>query len=173
MNILITGPNQCGKSKLAERLLQETGRPLGYIGTLPKEVGYRQRIENHQSRRGPEWQLIEISGTWDEDRKRIKKLHEEGRIILIDGLSVMFWRTMGCAFRDDWHRDGHELSRSFLKLIKDLKSDCVIVDSETAYPSTNDARMFNEMLWNIHKQLVAHCGVIHTKVDRNGLIKYL
>ncbi|SNB46992.1 bifunctional adenosylcobinamide kinase/adenosylcobinamide-phosphate guanylyltransferase [Geobacter sp. DSM 9736] len=58
--ILVTGGARSGKSRFAEKLVEEYGEPLGYIATGRREgEEMTSRIAAHQERRGPMWQTIE------------------------------------------------------------------------------------------------------------------
>lgn len=57
---LVTGGARSGKSALAERLTARHDLPPIYIATGQGRDGeMAERIEKHQLRRGPEWQLVE------------------------------------------------------------------------------------------------------------------
>jgi adenosylcobinamide kinase/adenosylcobinamide-phosphate guanylyltransferase len=57
---LILGGARSGKSRLAEQLVTDYAPPWIYIATAePRDAEMRHRIEDHQQRRGQEWNLIE------------------------------------------------------------------------------------------------------------------
>lgn len=64
--ILITGPARSGKSRFAERLAEQSQRPVKYIATSPPpdpEVDreWYERIQIHRDRRPSTWQTLEIT----------------------------------------------------------------------------------------------------------------
>ena len=83
--ILITGGARSGKSAYAERLaLSLTPNPV-YLATAHVwDEEFRQRVVRHQQARGPEWTNIE-------EEKALSKHHLNGRVILID--CVTLWCT--------------------------------------------------------------------------------
>jgi len=158
MRVLITGPNACGKSIFAENLIQENENILGYVGTLPVVPMYYEKIARHRSRRQKEWKLLEISGSMAEDINRLKLLFSYGYPILLDGLSVMLWRSCECSTNPSWHLDIERFSASFLRIISEAKSDWIIVDTDNAYKSTSDIseKYFNEIALNIHNNILLY-----------------
>lgn len=58
--IFITGGSRSGKSRVAERLVEGFGAPLGYIATgEARDPEMAERISRHQSRRGGQWRTME------------------------------------------------------------------------------------------------------------------
>ena len=83
--ILITGGQRSGKSGHAEQLaLSLSDRPV-YLATA--HIGdeeFRERVQRHQERRGPQWTNIEA--------ERLLSRHDvTGRVVLID--CVTLWLT--------------------------------------------------------------------------------
>lgn len=83
--ILITGGARSGKSTYAEQLaLSLSSRPV-YIATARIwDDDFRERVRRHKERRGPEW-------TNFEEEKFLSKLDVEGRVVLVD--CVTLWCT--------------------------------------------------------------------------------
>ncbi len=60
MHELILGGARSGKSRLAERLAQESGWPVTYIATSePRDGEMSDRIRQHRERRPAHWGLVE------------------------------------------------------------------------------------------------------------------
>ena len=58
-SLLVTGGARSGKSRFAEECARKTGTPLVYIATAQAfDDEMTQRIQEHQDRRGPQWQTI-------------------------------------------------------------------------------------------------------------------
>ena len=56
----VTGGARSGKSRYAERLASESGRPVVYIATMqPHDDELRRRVERHRADRPSAWQTIE------------------------------------------------------------------------------------------------------------------
>ena len=83
--ILITGGERSGKSTYAEQMaLKLSPNPI-YIATAhPWDDEFRERIRRHQERRGPQWTNIE-------EEKHLSKHQVEGRVVLVDCLTL--WAT--------------------------------------------------------------------------------
>ena len=83
--VLITGGQRSGKSEEAERLaLSLSDRPVYMATAHVWDEEFRQRVERHQKRRGPQWTNIE--------EERLLSQHDvTGRVVLID--CVTLWLT--------------------------------------------------------------------------------
>lgn len=83
--ILVTGGQRSGKSSYAERLaLSLSPRPV-YIATARVwDEEFRQRVERHQQRRGPQWTNIE-------EEKTLSRHDVSGRVVVIDCITL--WCT--------------------------------------------------------------------------------
>ena len=83
--ILITGGQRSGKSEEAERLaLSLSDRPV-YLATAHVwDEEFRQRVERHQQRRGPQWTNIE-------EERRLSRRDLRGRVVLVDCITL--WLT--------------------------------------------------------------------------------
>ncbi|HJM74585.1 MAG TPA: bifunctional adenosylcobinamide kinase/adenosylcobinamide-phosphate guanylyltransferase [Dehalococcoidia bacterium] len=56
----VTGGARSGKSRFAEGLARESGRPVVYIATMqPRDDELRRRVERHRNDRPSAWQTIE------------------------------------------------------------------------------------------------------------------
>lgn len=83
--ILITGGQRSGKSEQAERLaLSLSPNPIYLATARIWDEEFRQRVQRHQARRGPQWTNIE-------EEKKLSKHNVEGRVVLIDCLTL--WAT--------------------------------------------------------------------------------
>ncbi|WP_101690647.1 bifunctional adenosylcobinamide kinase/adenosylcobinamide-phosphate guanylyltransferase [Dysgonomonas massiliensis] len=83
--ILITGGQRSGKSRFAEQMaLSLDSNPIYMATSRVWDEEHRKRIEKHKVNRGPEWINIE-------EDKHISKYNLEGKIILIDCITL--WAT--------------------------------------------------------------------------------
>lgn len=84
--ILITGGQRSGKSELSERIaLQESPEQPVYLATARVlDDEFRERVNIHQQRRGPQWTNIE-------EPVRLSDHSMSGRVILVD--CVTMWAT--------------------------------------------------------------------------------
>lgn len=83
--ILITGGQRSGKSQYAERLaLALSSNPI-YLATAHIwDEEFRERVRQHQQRRGPEWDNIE-------EERWLSRHDVRGRVVLVDCLTL--WAT--------------------------------------------------------------------------------
>ncbi len=83
--ILITGGQRSGKSEYAEQLaLSLSDRPVYLATSRIWDEEFRQRVEMHKARRGPQWTNIE-------EEKELSRHDVSGRVVVID--CVTLWAT--------------------------------------------------------------------------------
>lgn len=83
--ILITGGSRSGKSTYAEKLALILSPTPVYLATARIwDNDFRERVEQHQKRRGAEWTNIE-------EEKELSRHRLAGRVVLID--CVTLWCT--------------------------------------------------------------------------------
>jgi len=83
--ILITGGQRSGKSQQAEKLALEMSDNPIYLATAHIwDEEFRQRVINHQQRRGPQWTNIE-------EEKELSRHNVAGRVVVIDCITL--WCT--------------------------------------------------------------------------------
>jgi len=83
--ILITGGQRSGKSRKAEEMALTMSREPVYIATAHVwDEEFRQRVEKHQRRRGPQWTNIE-------EEHWLSRHDMTGRVVLIDCITL--WLT--------------------------------------------------------------------------------
>jgi len=83
--ILITGGERSGKSAHAERLaLSMSDRPVYMATARVWDDDFRERVRQHQLRRGPEWTNIE-------EELQLSKHDVSSRVVLIDCITL--WCT--------------------------------------------------------------------------------
>lgn len=83
--IMVTGGQRSGKSRYAEQLALSLSPHPVYVATAHVwDEEFRQRVEKHRQRRGPEWENIE-------EERRLGQLQLTGRVALIDCLTL--WAT--------------------------------------------------------------------------------
>ena len=83
--ILITGGQRSGKSEEAERLALSLSDHPVYLATAHVwDEEFRQRVERHQQRRGPQWTNIE-------EERRLSRHDLRGRVVLVDCITL--WLT--------------------------------------------------------------------------------
>lgn len=83
--ILITGGQRSGKSRQAEELALSLSEHPVYVATAHVwDDEFRERVQKHQERRGPQWTNIE-------EEKYLSRHDLTGRVVVID--CVTLWLT--------------------------------------------------------------------------------
>ena len=83
--ILITGGQRSGKSQQAEQLALSLSSAPVYMATAHIwDEEFRQRVEQHQLRRGPQWSNIE-------EERWLSRYDVAGRVVLVDCITL--WLT--------------------------------------------------------------------------------
>ena len=83
--VLITGGSRSGKSSYAEKLALELSENPVYLATARIwDEEFRERVQRHQARRGPQWTNIE-------EEKHLSHHSLAGRVVVVDCLTL--WCT--------------------------------------------------------------------------------
>lgn len=146
----ILGGARSGKSVLAERLARESALLLHYIATGQAwDAEMRERIVQHQSRRGPEWTTIEAP---IELACAITPLDFDVNAILIDCLTLWVTNLMMA------ERDMDEAFERLASTIAGAKARIFIVSNEVGLgivPDNAMARAFRDHAGRLHQKIAA------------------
>ena len=83
--VLITGGSRSGKSSYAEKLALELSENPVYLATARIwDEEFRERVQRHQARRGPQWTNIE-------EEEYLSRHPLAGRVVVVDCLTL--WCT--------------------------------------------------------------------------------
>lgn len=147
--ILITGGARSGKSRHAEtRTRAFPGTPI-YIATAEAfDAEMRQRIETHQARRGPEWQLREapldlVTALTETDGQGPR---------LVDCLTLWLSNIMHAG--RDWHAATIELTEELSR----QTSPVILVTNEVGLgivPDNTLARAFRDAAGIVNQKIAA------------------
>ena len=123
MKQLILGGARSGKSVLAERRAEASGKQIVYLATsdCPADPEMRQRVDQHQSRRPENWQLVEEPVRLAET---IQQHNQEGKLLLVDCLTLWLSNLM------HHERDTDVETDALCKAIQSCPSDLVLVSNE-------------------------------------------
>jgi len=151
---LILGGVRSGKSRLAERLAREAGRPVTYVATaLAGDEEMRARIDAHRARRPAHWALVE-------EPLRLAAVLAEvclpGRCVIVECLTL--WLTnLLCA------DDGALLERELAALhgvLPALRGQVLLVGNEVnmgVIPADVLTRRYCDLAGELHQVLAARC----------------
>lgn len=141
--ILITGGQRSGKSQYAERMALSLSPNPVYLATsriLDEE--FRQRVERHQERRGPEWTNIE-------EPLHLSQHPLEGRVVLVDCLTL--WSTNWFFDHQEWTTDEvlEQLKQELDELAQIPNATILLVTNEIGLGGTSPnalQRRFTDLL---------------------------
>lgn len=154
MKTLILGGARSGKSALAERLANESGKHVVYIATAqPLDGEMAERIAHHRARRPAHWRSVE------EPLALAAILREHAapdRLLLVDCLTLWLSNALGIY-------DGTHFAREHATLIDTvnaLQHDLVMVSNEVGLgitPLGELTRRFVDEAGRLHQSLAATC----------------
>ena len=138
--ILITGGARSGKSNYAEKMaLSLTANPVYLATARVWDEEFRERVNRHQERRGPEWTNIE-------EEKELSRHDLSGRIVLIDCIT-MWCNNFFFDLNDDVDATLSAMKEEFLKFTNQ-DATFIFVTNEIGMggTSTNDIqRRFTDL----------------------------
>lgn len=154
MQELILGGARSGKSRLAERLADESGLEVTYIATSQALDGeMSERIRAHRDRRPAQWALVE------EPLQLARVLSEQAsaqRCLLVDCLTL--WLT-NLLLLDDDARLQHE-REALLASLANLPGRLILVSNETGLgvvPMGELTRRYVDEAGLLHQAIAERC----------------
>jgi adenosylcobinamide kinase / adenosylcobinamide-phosphate guanylyltransferase len=151
---LILGGARSGKSQLAESRALKSNRKLVYVATgSAGDEEMTARIRHHQTRRGPEWQLLETPLRLAEC---LLKESAEDRCLVVDCLTL--WIS-NCMHRQCWP----EQREALLKAATSVKGRVIFVSNEVGsgvVPLGELSREFVDASGFLHQQLAQVCNTV-------------
>lgn len=154
MQELILGGARSGKSRLAERLADESGLEVTYIATSQALDGeMSERIRAHRNRRPAQWALVE------EPLQLARVLSEHAsaqRCLLVDCLTL--WLT-NLLLLDDDARLQHE-REALLASLANLPGRLILVSNETGLgvvPMGELTRRYVDEAGLLHQAIAERC----------------
>ena len=143
---LVLGGARSGKSRFAERLATQSGRPVTYVATstVTGDADFDERVRQHRERRPSHWEtaepgagLLEYLGMAPPDR-----------LLLIDSLGT--WVTATPDFAVD--------SQGLCRVLADHIGQAIVVSEEVGlgvHPSTDVGGRFRDALGELNETLSA------------------
>ena len=152
---LISGPAGGGKSRWAEHLASQSGRPVVYLATgplLPEDPAWQERLRRHRQRRPAAWELREVGGALDE---ALVHLPPE-TLALVDSLGTWVAAHLDCGAAE-WER----LSADLQRVLEAPGGPVLLVVEECGWgvvPATAAGGRFRERLASIQQRLARRCA---------------
>lgn len=154
---LILGGVRSGKSRLAEKLAQQSTLPVIYIATATSDdEEMRQRIALHQAHRPKNWQVIEepiqLAST-------LRHHATASHCLLVDCLTL--WLTNLLVQNDEQQFVSER--QAFLQTLPDLPGKIVMVSNETNLgitPLGELSRRYCDEAGNLHQEIAQLCDQV-------------
>ncbi len=154
MKTLILGGVRSGKSRLAERLALESGRPVTYIATATAgDAEMATRIAAHRVRRPADWTVIETPFAL---ATTVQEHARSGGCLIVDCLTL--WLTNLLLAGDDQALDRER--QTLLDALDDLPGDIVMVGNETGMgivPLGELTRRYCDAAGRLHQDVAGRC----------------
>lgn len=154
MKTLILGGVRSGKSRLAEQLALESGRPITYIATATAgDAEMTARIAAHRARRPADWTVIETPLALA--AAALSHARADGCLI-VDCLTL--WLTNLLLANDDsiFARE----QQALLDALDDLPGEILLVGNETGMgivPLGALTRHYCDAAGRLHQEIAARC----------------
>jgi len=144
--VLVIGGARSGKSRFAERLAAEAGRPVTYLATAgpPRDREMADRIARHQADRPEDWRTVEASMDLS------GPLGELNGVVLVDCLTL--WLT-NVVLAD---RDVEAETEKLLAALERRSAAVVAVSNEVGegiVPTTALGRAFRDQQGVLNRQV--------------------
>lgn len=154
MRQLLLGGARSGKSALAERLAEASGKSLIYVATAAAgDAEMSARVAHHQARRDRRWRLVEEPLRLGDV---LRELDGEHHCVLVDCLTL--WLSNALLSGDDacWARE----RASLLEAVDGFRGELLLVSNETGLgvvPMGELSRRFVDESGWLHQSLAAQC----------------
>ncbi|MDG1458258.1 MAG: bifunctional adenosylcobinamide kinase/adenosylcobinamide-phosphate guanylyltransferase [Pseudoprimorskyibacter sp.] len=157
-SILVTGGARSGKSRIAEALTLQLGRPAIYIATAQAfDAEMATRIAAHRARRGPEWRTV------SEPLHLSRAIADsDGAPRLVDCLTL--WLSNLMLADHDWQAEVAML----LETLAIQTAPVVFVTNEVGsgiVPDTPLGRQFRDAQGTLNQSIASACEAVYLAVS--------
>jgi adenosylcobinamide kinase/adenosylcobinamide-phosphate guanylyltransferase len=174
--ILVLGGARSGKSEFAEALASHMEGHHVYIATCrPMDEEMTWRITEHQKRRGPSWETVDMMHGWlPEGAEALQK----GDIILLDSLTMMTGNFLmdneaDTAEKPFSEKDSTRLTERYKDMIRAILASfkktegrtLIIVSDEVGLgivPASPSARLFRDLLGLGNRMIAEQAEEVYT-----------
>lgn len=158
--IMITGGQRSGKSRFAEKMALSLSRQPVYLATARVyDDEFRDRVDAHKKRRGPQWTNIE-------EPLYLSSPELTGRTVLTD--CVTLWATnMFFDSKEDISVAAKRMKDEF-DLMTSQDGTFIFVTTETGLGGTSEnmmQRRFNDLQGEINQYIAARADEVHLIVS--------
>ena len=152
MRTLILGGARSGKSALAERLADQSGREVVYVATAQAgDAEMAARIAHHRARRPAAWLSVEEPVRLAD---ALRMHARDNRVVLVDCLTLWLSNLLGDADAESFERERTAL----LDILPGLPGEIVMVSNEVGLgivPLGELTRRFVDEAGRLHQSLAA------------------
>lgn len=158
--VLVSGPSRSGKSRWAEHLAQQSGRPVLYLATGPDaehDPSWSARVALHRQRRPSHWQCREVGA---ELVAVLAELNQpdgpQNATLLIDSLG-----TWVAWFLEEATPQWQERCKRLQQQLQGQNQPVLLVVEETGWgvvPATAVGGRFRDRLGALQEQLMGSCS---------------
>jgi adenosylcobinamide kinase/adenosylcobinamide-phosphate guanylyltransferase len=154
MRTLILGGARSGKSALAERLAQASGKDVIYIATAQaRDAEMAARIAHHRSRRPAHWNSVEEPLALAD---ALRACARPDVCMLVDCLTLWLSNLLGDADTTRFERE----RAAFLDALLTLPGELLLVSNEVGLgvvPMGELTRRFVDEAGRLHQAIAGHC----------------
>jgi adenosylcobinamide kinase/adenosylcobinamide-phosphate guanylyltransferase len=156
--ILAIGPASSGKSEWAERLAQDSGKPVSYVATArenPDDPEWQAKISRHILRRPAHWKTLSIPV----ELAATIRTSEEGDCFLVDSLGMWLANLL-----DREEEEWEAIVRELLESLQQAEGTVILVAEETGWglvPAYPLGRTFRDRLGNLTRRIGAIASTVY------------
>ena len=155
MKTLVLGGVKSGKSRYAENLAVESGKPVTVVATaIAGDAEMSQRIEKHRAARPSHWRVLEVPLALTDALQSLDKESETTNChVIVDCLTLWITQLLCSDYSEQQIQNEIE---QLVQQVKQLQSDITIVSNETGMgimPVDELSRRFGDITGVLHQRL--------------------
>lgn len=151
---MVSGPAASGKSRWAEHLAHQSGKPVVVLATgpqLPEDPSWQRRLQRHRQRRPASWRTLEVGGALSPALLTL----EREELALVDSLGTWVAAHLETE-ASGWQAEVSTL----LEALWRSRAAVVLVSEETGWgvvPVTAAGGRFRDRLGELQQRLTPLC----------------
>lgn len=173
--VLVTGGSRSGKSEFAEKLAEKSNQKICYIATTEVfDDEMANRVKKHQSRRGNNWDTLEIPYKIDEHLGEIKKYDTA----LLDCLTMLVSNKM-FSYEIDYNHDSIDKIKcieeeiiffieNMLSILSKIETKIIVVTNEVGLgiiPENRLSRVYRDIVGKANQIVAKYADEVYFVVS--------